>query len=194
MFLEDLIGIRALGTDAPDSLGWELKWYTDRTSLLTLFHKEPTGPARILRYMVRQYGKKDGQGRLSFRHTIRGKSDRFRVFEDQGELIVRPAKGNGPVPYWSKEELLNVVASKLRRLIMVNGERKGRKVRFRYADVFETFSLTDFLYEVMRGEIAIDFDAREAKPGSAGLRNHGTKFRVPPSGVCRLYMKKDRLR
>ena len=34
---------------------------------------------------------------------------------------------------------------------------------------------------------------RESKPGSPGLRNHGTKFRIAPDAVCRLYMKKDRL-
>ncbi len=193
MFLEDLLGLRAGNIDAPDALGWELKWYTDRTALVTLFHKEPTGPEAIMRYMVRQYGWKDKQGRKSFRHTIKGKSDRFKVVEDEGQLIVRPLKGNGPVPYWSQAELLGAVGAKLRRLIMVNGERRDRRVRFSFADAFETLSITDFLYEVMRGEIAIDFDARENKPGSAGLRNHGTKFRVPPRGICRLYMKKERL-
>jgi len=82
---------------------------------------------------------------------------------------------------------------KLRRLLMVKGEREGRSVRFLQADAFETFHLADFVSEVLRGEIVIDFDCREAKPGSAGLRNHGTKFRIPPRLVCRLYMRKERL-
>ena len=76
---------------------------------------------------------------------------------------------------------------------MVKGERKGKQVRFLQADAFETFHLADFVVEVLRGEIVIDFDCREAKPGSDGLRNHGTKFRIAPASVCRLYMKKERL-
>lgn len=65
MFLEDLLGTTAGAHDIPDALGWELKWHSDRTSLVTLFHKEPDGPEAIMRYMVRRYGRRDGQGRLS---------------------------------------------------------------------------------------------------------------------------------
>jgi len=35
--------------------------------------------------------------------------------------------------------------------------------------------------------------AREITPGSKALRNHGTKFRVCPDDMCRLYAKKQRL-
>ena len=101
MFLEDLLGLTSRSLDIPDAVGWELKWYTRRTSLVTLFHKEPDGPREIMRYMVRQHGKPDAKGRLSFRHTIRGRSGRFRVYDDAGQLLVRPRRGNGPVPYWS---------------------------------------------------------------------------------------------
>ncbi len=81
----------------------------------------------------------------------------------------------------------------MRRLIMVKGERKAGQIRFLQADAYETFNLTDFIVEVLRGEIAIDFDCRESKPGSKGLRNHGTKFRIVPQSICRLYMRKERL-
>ena len=193
MFLEDLLGLKAGSADIPDSLGWELKWYTERTHLLTLFHKEADGPRGIMRQMVRKYGWKDNRGRLSFRHTIKGKSDRFRVEDGVEQLVVRPIRGKGPVPYWSHHELVAAAGAKLRRLIMVRGERKGREVRFLQADAYETFHLADFIYEVLRGAIVIDFDCREAKPGSDGLRNHGTKFRISPSSICRLYLKKQRL-
>ena len=177
----------------PDAVGWELKWYTDKTSLVTLFHKEADGPEAIMRYMVHKHGWKDKEGRLSFRHTIKGRSDRFKIEDSGGQLVVRPRKGNGPVPYWSHEELLGAAGAKLRRLIMVKGERKNGQVRFLKADAYQTFNIVDFIVEVLRGEIAIDFDCREAKPGSAGLRNHGTKFRIVPHSVCRLYMRKERL-
>ena len=142
--------------------------------------------------MVSKHGWKDAHGRLSFRHTIAGRSDRFKVVEDEGQLIVRPIKGNGPVPHWLHEDLLSIVGGKLRRLLLVSTERQGQRVRFTRADCFEQFHLELFLYEVIRGTVCIDFDAREAKPGSKGLRNHGTKFRVSPDNVCRLYSKKER--
>ena len=195
LFLEAVLGLTSGSADIPDAIGWELKWYTRQTNLVTLFHKEPDGPDAIMRYMVRQYGWRDAQGRLSFRHTIRARSDRFRVVDDARQLVVRPLQGNGPVPYWTHEELLAAVGAKLRRLVMVQGERRnhGRQVRFLRADAYETFHLADFVYEVLQGNIAIDFDAREREPDSDGLRNHGTKFRVPPESICRLYMRKWRL-
>ena len=193
VFLEDLLGLTAGGLDIPDALGWELKWFTDKTSLVTLFHKEADGPPEIMRQMVREYGWVDAQGRLSFRHTIRGRSDRFRVEDRRGQIIVRPLKGNGPIPYWSHQEIIAAAGAKLRRLLLVKGERKGQTIRFIQADAFETFNRTDFIAEVLRGSIVIDFDCREAKPGSSGLRNHGTKFRIAPDVICRLYMRKERL-
>ncbi len=44
LLLEDLLGTTA---------GWELKWHSERTHLVTLFHKEADGPEAIMRYMVR---------------------------------------------------------------------------------------------------------------------------------------------
>ena len=191
--LEDLLGLRSRALETPDAVGWELKWYTEKTSLITLFHKEADGPDFIMRYMVRKYGWKDKKDRLSFRHTVRGKSALFRVEDSVGQIVVRPLKGNGPVPYWSHHELMAAAGSKLRRLVLVKGRRRGKTIEFLQADAYETFHLADFVYEVLRGEIAIDFDCRESKPGSIGLRNHGTKFRVSPLAICRLYLKKERL-
>lgn len=190
-FLEDLIGLTAGNQDIADIIGWEVKYFTAKTNLITLFHKEP-GPAGIVRYMVSKYGWKDAKGRLSFRHTISGRSDRFQVVTDAGNVIIRPLKGNGPVPMWTHDTLLNIAGGKLRRLLLVKGERKGRNVRFFYADCFENLHLTLLIAELAQGTLAVDFDAREAKPGSKGLRNHGTKFRVRPDNVCRLYLKKER--
>jgi len=194
-FLEDLLGLTTGSADIPDAVGWELKWYTLKTHLITLFHKNPDGPDKIMRYMVRKYGWLDAHGRRAFRHTIKGQSDRFKVVEDSNQLIVRPLRGNGSVPYWRLEELMGAVGSKLRRVLLVRGEyrKADRRIRFARADAYETFNLIDFAYEVTRGTIAVDFDARERKPGSSGLRDHGVKFRIPPDAVCRLYMKKERL-
>jgi hypothetical protein len=90
------------------------------------------------------------------------------------------------------DDLLNIAGGKLRRLVLVKGERKKDAVRFYQADCYENLQLTQFAYELERGTICVDFDAREQSPGSAGLRNHGTKFRIEPDNVCKLYMKKER--
>lgn len=191
-YLEDLIGLRAGNQDIADIVGWEVKYFTPKTNLITLFHKEP-GPERILRYMVSRWGWKDAQGRLSFRHTISGRSDRFEVVSDAGNIIVRRLKGNGPVPMWTHDQLLGIAGGKLRRLLLVKGEREGlTRVRFVRADCFENLHLTLLMTEIVMGTVAIDFDAREFTPGSDRLRNHGTKFRVAPDNVCRLYLKKER--
>jgi hypothetical protein len=191
-YLEDMIGLSAGNKDIADIVGWEVKFFNPKTSLITLFHKEP-GPEGVLRYMVSKYGWKDEQGRLSFRHTIRGRSDRFIVADDAGNVIVRPLKGNGIVPIWSHDTLLGVAGGKLRRLMLVRGERDGQRVRFHRVDCFENLHLTLLIAEMIQGTIAVDFDVREMKAGSVGLRNHGTKFRVAPDNVCRLYLKKERL-
>lgn len=195
MFLEDLLGLTAGSMDIPDAVGWEMKWFSKRTRLITLFHKEANGPKNVMREMVRAYGWKDQRDRLGFRHTVEGESALFRVKADDSarRIVVRPKHVKGPAPYWSYDELIAAAGAKLRRLILVKGEAKKRSVRFLYAEAYETFHLADFVQEVLRGAIAIDFDCRENKPGSVGLRNHGTKFRVSPLAICRLYLKKERL-
>ena len=191
-FLEDLLGLTAGNADIPDSLGWELKYYTPQTHLVTLFHKEPK-PAGIMRYMVRRFGQKDQHGRRSFRHTIRGKSDRFRVDSDANQIFVRPIGGNGSIPYWAQDDILSAAGAKLRCLVLVQGSKKGRTVTFDRIDCFEDLQISFFVFELVAGSVCIDFDARESKPDSQGLRNHGTKFRVAPNDICRLYRKKERL-
>ncbi len=192
LYLEDLLGLTTGNRDVPDTLGWELKYYSSKTALITLFHKEPQ-PKGIMRAMVSKFGWKDSQGRLSFRHTIAGRSDRFRVDIDANQVVVRPLKKDGIVPYWTFDDILGAAGAKLRRLVLVRGERTGSTVRYYRADIFENLQLSFFIYEVARGVVRIDFDVREAKPGSKGLRNHGTKFRVEPDNICRLYARKERL-
>jgi len=95
-------------------------------------------------------------------------------------------------PVWAHDDLLNIAVGKLRRLILIEGERDGQKVRSGRVDFFENFHLELFVYEVVRGNSCIDFDVRGTSPGSVGLRNYGTKYRVSPENLCRLYSKKER--
>ena len=97
------------------------------------------------------------------------------------------------IPYWTEDDILSAAGAKLRRLVLVRGKRNGQEVSFDRIDCFENLQLSFFIYEVVTGCVKIDFDARESTPGSKGLRNHGTKFRVSPNDICRLYAKKERL-
>ena len=192
LFLEDLLGLPNTNKDTPDAGEWEIKYYSKQTSLITLFHKTPQ-PANVLHYMVNKYGWKDKKGRQSFRHTIKGKSDKFRVDSDGDEIVVRRVGGNGIVPRWTHDDILSAAGGKLRRLLLVKGKRNGQKITYERVDYFENLQLSFFIWEVLNGTVAVDFDVRESKPGSKGLRDHGTKFRVAPQDICRLYEKKQRL-
>lgn len=192
IYLQDLLGIKADNKDIPDNVGFELKFYTRKTNLITLFHKEPK-PEGAVWTMVKKFGWPAKNGCKSFRHTISGKSDRFQVCNDGDRILVRRLKGNGIVPYWTHEEILSAAGAKLRRLVLVRGIRKKQEVIYEKADCFENFQLNEFIWEICNGIIKVDFDARETKPDSKGLRNHGTKFRISPYDVCGMYSKKERI-
>ena len=68
-YLEDLLGLTTGNKDIPDSVGWEVKYYTMKTNLITLFHKEPQ-PKDAVRYMVGKWGWKDSKGRLGMKYSL----------------------------------------------------------------------------------------------------------------------------
>jgi hypothetical protein len=192
-YLEDLLGLKVGNQDIADVAGWEVKLYTPKNSLITLFHKEPDSKV-ILRYMVSRFGITDRLGRKSFRHTIKGESEHFKVVSDAGNIIVRPFDElDGPVALWSHDTLLSIAGGKLRRLVLVYGERKGRMVNYQTVNCYENLLMTGLINNLVLGKIAIDFDAREKEAGHKVLRNHGTKFRISPNDIGSLYKKKERL-
>ena len=105
-------------------------------------------------------------------------------------VLIRKSGYDGPVPYWTHDELLNVVGAKLRRLVLVRYEKKKDKVLYTQSDIFSDFALTFLIYELVRGTICVDFDVRATK--TYALRDHGTKFRIHPDNVCRVYLNKKR--
>lgn len=144
--------------------------------------------------MVSRFGRIDKKGRRSFRHTIKGQSEKFDVVSDAGNVIVRPRDGDdGPVALWTHDTLMTIAGGKLRRLVLVEGEKKGRMVNFRSAFCYENLLITRLMDELVMGKIAIDFDARDKEQGHAVLRNHGTKFRISPNDIAGLYKTKVRL-
>ena len=80
--LEELLGVDGGNLDIPDAGKWEIKFHT-KTALLTLFHLEAQ-PKGHMHHLVRLYGRRDNKGRLSFRHTIRGRSPMGFYVDNEG--------------------------------------------------------------------------------------------------------------
>ena len=189
--LEHELGLDGGKLDIPDAGKWELKFHGGK-SLLTLFHKEGR-PRGHMHHLVRHFGIMDKLGRLSFRHTIKARSDLgFYVANESNLITVRNAVPNDIVwPHWSHDDLITAFAAKLRRVIVVKGERRSGLVKYRAAHAYEEPSPTRFIEAIANGTVAIDFDARTTN--GEGLRNHGTKFRIEYDDLGKLYRKRTRI-
>lgn len=188
--LEELLGLKTSNLDTPDAGKWEIKFHS-RTALLTLFHLEAKPPGHM-HQMVRKFGWPDQKGRISFRHTIKGRSSMgFYVTNESNRITVRnDSHGNDMVwPYWTHDALMNAFASKFRRLIVVKGRKSRGKVKYELAHLYREPQITLFVGAIASGSVAIDFDARTQN--GHGLRNHGTKFRVQYNDLKHLYHQHD---
>lgn len=194
-FLEHLLGGGRNNRDSPDLADWEVKFHGGN-ALLTLFHKEPE-PRGVMSQFVHTHGWKDDMQRISFRHTLSGQSDRgFYVVNEDDRIYVRNRLVDSTsVPFWRHNTLLNAAGSKLRRLILVDGEYRAieRKVIYRSATAYWDFDLTGFFRAIEIGTIYIDFDARTKNETSRVLRNHGTKFRIHVRDIPTIYAHSRRI-
>ncbi len=186
--LEDLLGIKENNADSPDLSDWEIKFHGG-TSLLTLFHKTPE-PKGIIGVMVQAYGWDDEKGRISFRHTISGTTGRgFYIVNEADRIIVRNRDNDAYEPYWTHNTLFNAFASKLRRLIVVEGKvlRDPRRVDYQKATAYWEPDIKGFTKAIIDGVFFIDFDARtQGGPGTT-IRDHGTKFRIKIEDLGKVY-------
>ena len=187
--LERLLGVNGGNFDTPDAGRWEIKYHSG-SALLTLFHLEGQ-PRGHLRGMVGQFGWPDKNGRTSFRHTIRGKSDLgFYVVNEPDRILVRHDDlSEDESPYWTHDRLISAFAAKLRRLLLVQGAKRKGRVRYEAATFYSEPMVTGFANAVGQGIVAVDFDARTTD--GAGLRNHGTKFRIDIGNLSHLYRESE---
>ena len=192
--LEHLLGIDTNNVDLPDLQRWEVKFHGG-TAPITLFHKEGEPKGSVGR-MVRDHGWKDAKGRLSFRHTVWGETNRgFRVVDQDDRIHV--LQNDVSLVSWSRDVLVVTASSKLRNTVLVAG-RVSRTQGKRYVEFRDTYLLADFrpsafINGLSEGWIAVDFDAREQSPGSKGFRNHGTKFRVKHQDMQRMFARVEHL-
>lgn len=192
--LEEMLGIDGGNSDTPDAGRWEIKFHSG-SAPMTLFHLEGS-PKGHMHSMVRRFGWLDDNGRLSFRHTIWGRSSMgFYVDNESNRITVRHRDVADIVwPYWTHDSLINAFAAKLRRLIAVRGSRRTvqgvKQVNYESAHLYSEPHVTLFVEAIEKGIVAIDFDARTKSEGR-GLRNHGTKFRVAVESLGHLYQEKE---
>ncbi len=190
--LEELLGVKGGNNDLPDTGRWELKYHGSK-SPITLFHKDAQ-PSGHIEKLLEHYGWADKHNKISFRHTIWGRSNRGFSLEKMNDSIYL-RNPNDPIPdlpFWSCHILTNAFIQKLRRLIVVKGERKGNQVRYLSAELFREPKADEFIAAICDGRIAIDFDARtkSKNPNVDGwkARNHGTKFRIKIKNLSDMYI------
>lgn len=192
--LEDILGIKANNVDSPDLKDWEIKFHSG-SSLLTLFHKDPE-PRGIIRVMVHDHGWPDEKGRISFRHTIKGESDRgFYVVKEEDRIVIRNKYKDSAVPHWTHNTLFNAFSSKCRRLIVVHGEvkRNPRRVEYQRAVAYWEPDIMGFSKAIADGIFCVDFDARTQQGAGSAIRNHGTKFRIKIEDLPKVYVNKIKI-
>lgn len=186
--LEFLLNLKQNNFDSPDLHDWEIKFHGG-TSLLTLFHKDPQ-PRGIMNQVVNTFGWNNEKGQVSFRHTIRGKSERgFLVSSSENRIVVSFKDNKEILPYWENNIILNAIGAKLRRLILVHGTvtKDKKKVSYESANAYWDLNLTGICEAITNGTIYIDFDARTTKGRGTALRNHGTKFRININDIGSIY-------
>jgi hypothetical protein len=211
--LEDLLGIKENNLKIPDYGEYELKAQRrDTTSLVTLFHREPTPRRVVVQKLLPLWGWKHQTivGEQSFRQTISGTRftdrgfkvsvdrqsrevhidfDIDRVEQHHGEwksqiLALQPEEVRILRPTWTFEKLEDVIKHKINNLIIV------------IADVRRMDSKEEFLYNeakllrkpsLDRFLDAIEHDIVLVDFDARTGHNHGTKFRIRQNGWTMLY-------
>jgi hypothetical protein len=186
--LEFLLNLEQNNFDAPDLFDWEIKFHGGN-ALLTLFHKEAE-PRGIMDKVVDRFGWQNKKGQISFRHTIKGKSERgFLIVNANNKITVTNINDNSINPYWEYNTILGAMGAKLRRLILVHGKvnKLKRQVIYESAVAYWDLNLMGISKAIEEGLIYIDFDARTTQGRGTSLRNHGTKFRIHINDIGAIY-------
>ena len=166
-----------------------------------MLHKTPS-PDGIVRELIDNHGWEGKDGNLCFRHTIYGKTTArgfFIVNNDNKKRLEVRHKTSDIVAYWTHDETLNAISSKMRRLVCVSGETKEidgvKKVCYKSAQAFTGLKITNIIPAIHSGIIKVDFDARyqNEKKGSIGIRDHGTKFRIKIRDLPQIYGKVENI-
>lgn len=213
--LEDLLGIEENNLPIPNAAEWELKCQrSDTTSLLTLFHMEPS--PRAFRWvpsvLLKLYGwPHETENENSFRQTITGtaRSDRgFQVVVDRNERkILISFDSNSiashhddwkasvlkragtlaeldPKPYWGFDDVFHKAGTKLHNCFYIIADAKTINGKLHFA-YNRILMLKKFDLEGFLN--GIEEGHIYVDFDAKTTHNHGTKFRIRPSAFPLLY-------
>ncbi len=184
LYLEHLLDLKTSNADIPDAGGWEVK-FSSGDALITLFQKEPFPRGRMIRHIINSWGWIGTNGLQGFKHTICGRSDCLEVVDDAGEIRVRRLGHDDVAPHWPRDVLLTAFARKLGNLIYVRGTKAGRVVTYESAEFLSGARVSNLIREITPGTVCLEFNAYIRENGA--IRNHGTRFRIKPQDLRRLY-------
>lgn len=93
-----------------------------------------------------------------------------------------------PQPYWGFDDLSNKLGTKLLNCFyvqaLVKKDKRSEYYNFYKIMMLQKFKFTNFLSEIEKGNIFVDFDARTG-------HNHGTKFRMRQNCLPDLYEERN---
>lgn len=213
--LEDLLGIKENNLPLPNAGEWEVKGQrADTTSLITLFHMEPSPRAFkfVPKILLPHYGWSHQEaGEMSFRQTLTAGQRTSRGFtihvnRDRGRVEVsfksatadtakhgkwladvesRAGLGEiNPQPYWGFTDLFHKAGTKLGKTLYAIADRKQ-------ANSMEYFHYSEFLmlegFQLNRFINAIETGDILVDFDARTGHNHGTKFRLKQNCYRCLY-------
>lgn len=213
--LEDFLEIEENNLPLPNAGEWELKCQRlDTTSLITLFHMEPS--PRAIKFVPRLFLPLYGwehqtiKNEMSFRQTINGKirSDRgFMVIVDRelrkalvsfdanyvsskhSEWLTSVEERIGldeisPQPYWGFDDLRNKAGTKLLNCFYI-GARRKKEGGIEYFKYERVWMLQGFSFDLFLQ--AIEEGHLLVDFDARTGHNHGTKFRIKQEEITNLY-------
>lgn len=207
--LEDLLGIAENNQKLPDYKNFEIKSQRELTSsLLSLFSKSPNHPFRANTYLRLNFGEvrdENFPNNKKFYATLTASriskiynKYKIKVYVDKIEKKV------GLKIYNLKNKLLDdsiywdfatleKASKKLTNVMYVNAEIKVEDgenyFHFNEATVSETFNFANFIDQIEKGNIFVDFRIGVYNSGKSigKTHDHGTGFRINPQDLHLLY-------
>ena len=188
--LEDLLGIEENNIPGPNAMGTiEIKSARKNSkSMITLFTKSPL-PEGVNSLLLEKFGYFLPEKQKKILHTtvnalgfntIKGKcAFKINVGEDRLDLVEFK---DGIVAYWNEEVLKNSFERKIKKLLYVKAEArgKGNEEEFWYNEAYllKNFSFENFKRLIKKGIILIDIRIGQYSDGRT--HDHGTAFRIFP--------------
>lgn len=198
--LEEKLGIPENNIAGPDFEVYELKSKRRESSaMMTLFTKapQPRGVNSVLRAKF-GYPPRDGVGRhndLQVGVSFFKKNSVGLWLEYSGDRLIL-ANERGVEAYYERDYLRRAFEKKIgARLIYVlaDARRRGRQEEFHYNEAYllSGFDFSSFVERLREG--VVKFDIRLGHYADGRPHDHGTGFRVLPTGIPKCFVHSEKL-